>query len=387
MANISLQIIKENAKNCLLELPTSYGKTRIALELMKKKNPNKILIVIPRLVLVNNWKEEIKKWGCTQYTSKISFSTYVSFPKHAGEWDLVIFDECHHLSERCRECLKYFTINSTILLSATVKRELRQEFTYLFKPLQIYRITTKKAIEEGKLPEPTVYLIPLQLDRTTEDCVIVKNKNKGNPITIRFNERWNYKGVKNRTIYIKCTQQQYYSDISSLIEWYRPKIYSELYKNLFLRTSGDRLKWLSDQKTTFIYNLLRFLSKERTLTFCNSILQTEILGKYCINSKNGVASRAFLSAFNEGKISHITACNMLDEGMNLVNCRVGVYASLNSSERMIKQKLGRLLRHPNPIIIIPYFVGTRDEEIVKTMCEDYNPELIKVVNNYTEIQL
>lgn len=73
--------------------------------------------------------------------------------------------------------------------------------------------------------------------------------------------------------------------------------------------------------------------------------------------------------------------------MNLVNCRVGVYAVLNSSERMIKQKLGRLLRHPDPVIIIPYFKGTRDEEIVGKMLEDYNPELVSTITNLTELKL
>jgi superfamily II DNA or RNA helicase len=78
---------------------------------------------------------------------------------------------------------------------------------------------------------------------------------------------------------------------------------------------------------------------------------------------------------------------MLDEGVNLTNCRVGIYATLNSSERMIKQKLGRLLRHHNPVIIIPYFLETRDAEIVKTMLEDYNPELVTTITNLTELKL
>lgn len=73
--------------------------------------------------------------------------------------------------------------------------------------------------------------------------------------------------------------------------------------------------------------------------------------------------------------------------VNLSSCRVGIYASLNSSERIIKQKLGRILRHKDPIIIIPYFKETRDEEIVKRMCEDYNPQLINVINNIKEIKL
>lgn len=73
--------------------------------------------------------------------------------------------------------------------------------------------------------------------------------------------------------------------------------------------------------------------------------------------------------------------------MNLVNCQIGIYAILNSSERLIKQKLGRLLRHKQPIIIIPYFLRTREEELVKTMIQDYNPELISIINDIKDIQL
>lgn len=73
--------------------------------------------------------------------------------------------------------------------------------------------------------------------------------------------------------------------------------------------------------------------------------------------------------------------------MNLVNCRVGLYANLNSAENIIKQRLGRILRHEDPIIIIPYYKGTREEELVKTMLEDYNPKLVTVVNSLNELKL
>ena len=73
--------------------------------------------------------------------------------------------------------------------------------------------------------------------------------------------------------------------------------------------------------------------------------------------------------------------------VNLTNCRVGIYAALNSSERMIIQKLGRLLRHKEPVVIIPYYKHTRDEEIVKKMCENYNPELVTTVNDLRELHI
>ena len=149
-------------------------------------------------------------------------------------------------------------------------------------------------------------------------------------------------------------------------------------KNKWLQLCGTRLKWLSTEKNTVVHQILDKLNKERTLTFCNSIEQTEELGKYAINSKSADSGKN-LELFNSKRINHITACNMLNEGMNLVECRVGIYANLNSSEIIIKQRLGRILRHKDPILIIPYYKGTREEELVDKMLEDYNPALIQKV--------
>ena len=78
---------------------------------------------------------------------------------------------------------------------------------------------------------------------------------------------------------------------------------------------------------------------------------------------------------------------MVNEGVNLSNCRIGLYANLNSSDAIIIQRLGRILRHPSPIIIIPYFKHTRDEEIVKKMTVNYNPELIYTIKSIKDIKL
>lgn len=387
------EILLIESPNILCELPTSFGKTKIALDLMQMRfstidyivNTN-ILIVVPRLVLIDNWKDEFKKWGYERYLRYVEFVTYVSLPKKAGSWDMVIFDEVHHLSARCREALESFTIRNSVMLSATVGRDMKKELKVLFPDLYVYKVSTKQAIQEEILPDPRVYLIPLTLDNIHPNYEIIKNKSQKAELVIPYAQKFNYAKVKNRRIVIKCTQRQYYDDMSAMIAWYKKKMFNEVFKNLFLRKSGDRLKWLSEQKSSFVRQLLDQLDGQRTLTFCNGIPQTEELGKYCINSKNK-ASEENLHKFNEGEVDHITACNMLDEGMNLVNCRVGVYAVLNSSERMIKQKLGRLLRHSDPVIIIPYFKGTRDEEIVGKMLEDYNPELVSTITNLTELQL
>ena len=384
------EVLNTTNPNILCELPTGFGKSKIAIDLMQKyaegKAISRILIVAPRLVLFSNWKAEIEKWGASNLLNYIEFTTYVSFPKRVGNWDIVVFDEAHHLSERCREYLSDFQIEHSILLSATIGRDLKKELKALFTNLYVYKVSARQAIDEEVLPDPKVYLIPLFLDNTLVTHEIVKNKSKSNTITIPYSDRWKWKDVKNQKIVIRCTQQQKYDEMSSMISWYKKKMFQEIFKNLYLQKSGERLKWLSEQKTQYVKWLLSKLGNYRTLTFCNGIAQTEELGKYCINSKNKESERN-LELFNDGKINHITACNMLDEGMNLKNCKIGVYSVLNSSDRMITQKLGRLLRHPEPVIFIPYYVGTREEEIVQKMKENYNPLLVKTITNLTEITL
>lgn len=363
----------------------------MALEVVKKISRNKgtMLIVVPRNVHKANWHEEIIKWWPDCQLS-LMYTTYVSFPKMQKKWDFVIFDECHHLSERCREVLQDFGIKHAVLCSATVTKNLKDELNGLFNDLVSYKRDLRDVIDEDILPDPRVYLWPLKLRTDLPTESIWKNpKAKGRAYECSWAERWNYIKQKTHPVRIYCTEQQYYCDLCGQIEYWK-KTYlrtkSPIAKNKWLRVCADRLKWLSDKKVKYMHQLLPTLTKYRTLTFCNSIEQTELLGEYCINSKNA-DSVQYLEDFNSGKIDHITACNMLNEGMNLVNCQVGIYANLNSSEAIIKQRMGRLLRHPKPVIIVPYYQDTREVELVQIMLEDYNPDLVTTISKIEEIEI
>lgn len=390
--DIKREVLSLEGSNWLLELATGTGKSKIAIEKIKSlrsRMGQHLLIVVPRNVHKQNWADELKKWW-PKCDFKISYTTYVSFPKYKGTWDFVIFDECHHLSERCREALCDFEIKHSLLLSATVSKTLKDELKEVFDDLVSYKKDLRDVIEDEILPDPRVYLWPLKLitDLPTES--IWKNpKAKGRLIECSWADRWNFIKQKACPVKIYCTEMQYYCDLCSQIEFWKKRAYntrSQIAKNKWLRLCADRLKWLSDKKVKYLHQLLPLLMKHRTLTFCNSIEQTELLGEYCINSKNA-DSVQYLENFNRGKIDHITACNMLNEGMNLVNCQVGIYANLNSSEAIIKQRMGRLLRHPNPVIIVPYFKNTREEELVQIMLEDYNPELVTTISSIREIKI
>ena len=365
----------DKTKYIILELITGYGKTKVAIDLINHicdrvfrndESPTSILILVSKTVHKQTWKDEIEKWGGIK-SDYITIECYESLKNYKNSYfDVVVADEMQHLSEARIDVLETIHINESFIgLSATIKRDMRDYFIYNHKA-EVIKCGLKEAVEDEVLPEPTVYLVPLTLD----------------------DKKYTYKAKKFGRDII-TTQKGYYDDVSSLIEWYKNKYFnsrSERIKNLWLSAAGKRLKWLAEQKETIVLSLLDKFRNYKTLTFCSSIDQAERMGKYNITSKNK-SSVSNLSMFNENKIKHITAVNILNEGVNLVNCRIGIFCNLNSSEIITRQRIGRLLRHKKPVIIVPYFKNTREEELVEKMIEEYNKDSVITINKADEIKL
>lgn len=264
-------------------------------------------------------------------------------------------------------------------------RELKIWFKRHYKTF-IVSCTTQDAIESNILPDPTIYLMPLVLNATDpSDLYEINKRTKGEAIYDNYQNIWIYKRNKKHA-FIRCTKRQYLSELDSLIDFYKRKTANgnPFMKTLWLKACSDRLNFLAHAKNQQVQEILRKLKNYRTITFCTSIAQTEVLGKNCIHSKNKSA-QTILTSFNANKIKHITACHMLNEGVNLVNCKYGIFANINASETIQIQRVGRSLRHKSPILIIPFFRNTREEEIVRKWMENYNKSLIKVIYKIEEL--
>ena len=380
-----------DSSKCLLTLlSTGVGKTKITIDCINKicdkvfsieNDRTDVLIVVDKKVHIQNWKDEFEKWGGIK-TDNVEFCCYASLHKYAGSyWDIVVLDEAHHVGSEAR--LKVLeTINiayNLIGLSATVPRELKTWFKRKYKTA-IVSCTTQDAIESNILPDPTIYLMPLTLNnKEYTELYEINKKDKSAPIHGDYKDLWILKRSKKHA-FIRCTQRQYLNELDGLVSFYKRKAAggSTIMKNLWLRACGDRLTYLANAKTEQIQAILIKLKNYRTITFCTSIEQSEKLGKNCIHSKNKTAQET-LNTFNVGKIKHITACHMLNESINLTNCRYGIFANINASETIQIQRIGRALRHKSPIIIIPFFRDTREEELVRKWMENYNKDLIKVI--------
>lgn len=383
----------------MLQLATGFGKSKIAIdcinslsdiEFRKNQEPLTVNIVVPTRALIGNWKEELKKWYCK--TELIDIKCYNSLYKMNPYANVTILDEAHHLSQAKQQILlDMLKVNPTmkiIALSATLTRD----SISFFKSLGTYdfiKCSTVEAINEDILPNPMVYLIPMELDMRffTEEIII--NPKKQNTVRCSYANMWSYKkNFPDRKIIVSCTPKQYYTDISSKVEWYKNKYMvtrSEIMKNKWLKTAKDRLDWLATQKNTMVQKIVKRTAEQRYCIFCTNIEQANILCKNAITSKSDALG--LLNSFNEGRINHISSCIILNEGHNLVNCRIGIFANLNASDKIGIQRIGRLLRHKEPVLIAPFFRNTRDEEIIKKMFVGYDKNRIICTESLNEIRL
>lgn len=384
----------EKSDFLLLELATGMGKSKQAIDiinyLVETKYQGKhtsMLLLVAKTVHKKTWKDEFKKWGGIN-VDELAIECYESLKKHEYEsFDFVVMDECHHLhSDKRLDLFSTLTYGHVIGLSATIPKKLKQYFQYEYAA-EVVTCSIVDAIEDEVLPEPQIILYPLQLDnvRPTES-IEINPKAKGKTYYGVYNELWKYRKMKVHAI-ISCTPRQRVNEYNSQILYEKNRYMrtrQDFLKNKWLFDCGERIKYLANLKNNIVLYILQRLKKERTITFCKTIEQADILGKYSIHSKNK-DSDIIYNSFNAKKINHIVSVNVLNEGANLVDCKYAVFANYSSSEICSAQRVGRSLRHKSPVIILPYYEATREEEIVNTMIESFKEESIHTIHSLKEL--
>lgn len=384
----------EKSNFLLLELATGMGKTKQAIDIInhlaKTKYQGKhtsMLLLVAKTVHKQTWKDEFKKWGGIN-VDDLTIECYESLKKHEYEsFDIVVMDETHHLnSDKRLDLFNTLTYGNVIGLSATIPKKLKQYFQYEYAA-EVVTCSIVDAIEDEVLPEPQIILYPLQLDNTRPtESIEVNPKAKGKTYYGNYNELWKYRKMKVHAI-ISCTPRQRVNEYNSQILYEKNRYMrtrQDFLKNKWLFDCGERIKYLANLKNNIVLSILQRLEKERTITFCKTIEQADILGKYSIHSKNK-DSDIIYNSFNAKKINHIVSVNVLNEGANLVDCKYAVFANYSSSEICSAQRVGRSLRHKSPVIILPYYEATREEEIVNTMIESFKEESIHTIHSLKEL--
>lgn len=396
----ALNLFKRN-KNIILKWGTGLGKSCASIKIIEylrlfRLKP-KILLVVAERAHKSNWQKEFDKWG-SDY-SDITMECYASLKNYRNtNWDLVIFDEAHHLGSDLRlDIISSIKASHIILLSATLPRTLIDNLTDIFGKFGMSAVTLNQAIESKVLPKPRVFLIPLQLDNSNKDQEIIEEwgkKEKRIEIKCAYYDRWTY--LKNKHLYpnvtlrILCTQKQKYDNLSDRFSYWKNfylRTRQEYAKNLWLQAGSLRKKFLGECKTEYVKILLNQIKDKRYICFCSSIEQAELLGgANSIHSKKD-NSLSIIEDFNSKKIDSLFAVGMLQEGQNLTNIEAGVIVQLDGQERAFIQKFGRSMRSEDPIQFIFYYEDTRDADYLDNVLEGINKEYITIVNNLLDIEL
>lgn len=398
----AIRLIRRNPRVALL-WATGLGKSRVAIEMAnylqsrKKERELKVLLVVAETAHKSNWEVELAKWKFK--SNNINIECYASLAKYRNTyWDLIIFDEAHHLGTDLKmDILSSMPVDNVILLSATLPESVIQALTRIFGEFLVSKIPLKKALEWKMLPEPKVYLIPLSLNKEHYTCTIVEEwGKKEDRVTYEclFQDRWMYLRNKNKypnaTLVIHCSEQQKYDYLSNQFEYWKNLFLSrrqEFIKNKWLQTGSKRKRFLGELKTDVVRSLLCKVSNKRLICFCTSIEQAEQLGgQNAIHSKR-VDSLQIIEDFNRKRINNLFAVGMLQEGQNLTDIEVGIIVQLDGQERAFIQKFGRSLRAEDPIQFIFYYENTRDTEYLRNVLEGVNKKYITKIYKLEDLEL
>lgn len=343
--------------NLALWWATGTGKSGAALQCCTVFDNPKILIVVEKLIHIENWKKEIQERG---HAFTPTFIHYNSLDKVEKDWDVIIYDEADVLvtDKRLGEAQ---TLNGRIIfLSANIPREKLKMLKYAFK-FKEDTLTIREAIKNGLVPKPVFKLYPISLSNDFDTCVFIRGRDKTKKTeTVRFRDRFR-KGVNLR---ITCSQTQYYKLLLEEYEFAKAMASASDFAGYaqvrFLRKGLQVKQWLDSLKINEVRRL--FKMQGRKLVFVPSIEEAEEYGN-AVHSKNkAFVNQALVDAFNNHEIDYIVNIGVLVRGMNLVDIEHSIIGTYAGDGIQLEQMIGRSLRYCLPCLHIPYIKATKDEE-------------------------
>lgn len=373
-------------------MATGSGKSKIAVDkacIVRHWNPTaKILLSVPTEKLRDeNWHEEFVKWGAEDvWNYNLCRCCYASLNKYEGEeFDLVILDEGHNITELNSTFFEKNKVKRLILLTATkpsdwVKLDILREL----KVHEVYSLTLDESVKLGLVAPYDITIITTHLDNTDK---YIKAGRKDKPF---FN-----------------TEKGQYGYLSARLTALPNKM-GFIERMRFIYTLRSKTKAAKGILENVIPKDLR------TLIFCGSKEQANELCEHRFYSKPSPPKKlpetatpakkakyaadyekyqaalkeyqgdTSLTLFKECKIDQLACVDALNEGHNIPGLDVGFIVQLNSNELNLIQRIGRLLRyrpgHRGKIIIL-CVIDSIDKDWVKKATASLN------ASNITTIEL
>ena len=327
-------------------LPTGAGKTFVAAMAIHETGLW-TLAVVPTIDLLQQWRvslsaalsvplDEIGIFGGGEKEIKpITIITYDSaalYPRELRAFGLLIFDECHHLPAPTYRLIAERAFTSLRLgLSATPERGdmAHADLDVLIGP-EVYRRSPAELTEGNYLAQYVEERIPIALSaedeaRYAEQRRIYRTFLQRRRIVIRTPEDFQQK-----IIYMSARDPE---ARTAMLAWREAR-------NIAMNAPA---------KYSAIERLLRLHTDDQVILFSeyNQVVD-EISRLFCLPSITYKTlteeRRAILDRFRSGHYSKLVTGRVLNEGVDVPDCRIAIIVSGNSTKREYIQRLGRILR-------------------------------------------
>ena len=372
----------KNGKQGIFAMATGTGKTITSLNCVLHEycdsGKYQVLVLVPTIALVDQWKDEVESFGFTDiievssanpqwrarltqlknnirlYKKDCSFfivSTYDSYCNRVfqqlvnqlPEDLIVITDEAHNIgSPTVRAAFKTIRATRRIALSATPSRIYDDEGTAEIESLfndkhpYIVNFSMEKAMACGRLMHYNYYPIIVSLDEEEMDNYV--------DISKRLMRLYDSAGhCKDEEKAKRLMQER--KRILHKANGKLPALKS------IIRDIGESLKYCfayvpegisdkdnetssADDSTKIIQDMLLAIKEVYPNVRCNTY----------IGEKSKKERRSILTGFAEGKIDVLLAMKCLDEGVDIPRTQYGIFASSTGNPRQFIQRRGRLLR-------------------------------------------
>lgn len=377
-----------NGKNGIFAMATGTGKTvtslNCALHEYQQDGYYNLLVLVPSLDLVEQWKSELQEFnfskilcvsslnslwrkGIMEISQKIKrgkstdfaiVSTYDSFvikdfqlllPTLSGSM-ILIADEAHNIGgKNVKTCFRNLKIQRRIALSATPERIYDEEGTaeicefFKDKRPYVYSFSMSKAIREGRLCKYYYYPKIAYLNDA--------EMNKYSYLTKKLAQLWDSTKNKFRD---KKEAERLLMNRKRIIHKCDDKL--RAYREIITEIGEERLKYAFVYAPQGRYEVLGLedevsMTENDDLTFIQKLLdETKSVypNKKCntFTSKDSKEKRGILlDAFEKGTLDVLLAMKCLDEGVDVPRAEIGIFTSSTGNPREFIQRRGRLLRN------------------------------------------
>ena len=350
-------------------LPTGAGKTFVAAMAIVETGLW-TLAVVPTIDLLQQWRtalatalslniDDIGTFGGGEKELKpITIITYDSaalYPRELSRFGLLIFDECHHLPAPTYRLIAESAFTPLRLgLSATPERSdmAHVELDELIGP-EVYRRSPAELTEGRYLAQYQEKIIDIALSgedeiRYAEQRRIYSSFLRRRRIVIRSPEDFQQK-----LIFLSARDPE---ARTAMLAW----------------REARQIAMNAPAKYSEIERLLHKHAADQVLLFSeyNPVVD-EISRRFCLPSityKTPTEERrTILDRFRTGQYTKLVTGRVLNEGVDVPDCRVAIIVSGNSTKREYIQRLGRILRPKEGEALLYELVttGTTEEEMAK----------------------